>query len=107
METRVRTTDLLSCAKEYASAVDAEDTSDATAQKEIQDGVHQAEVEKDTKETDTTTDATKIRAADLLHATTREEKESTSAQLADGETTRVLQGETPGPLWVLEDSTGT
>lgn len=107
VETRVRTTDRLSSAREFALAVDAGDTSDATAQKEIQDAVLRAEAEKDTSETDTTTDATKTRAADLRRATTREGKESTSAQLADGETTRVRQGETPVRLWDLEDSTGT
>lgn len=107
MGKKARTTDHLSYARESALVADAGDTSDATAQKEIQDAVHRAEVEKDTNETDTTTDATKTRAADLRRATMREEKESSSAQPADGETTRVHQEETLVRLWHIRDSTAT
>jgi hypothetical protein len=105
IEKKDQTTDLSSYAREYALAAVAEDTSDATAPKAINDVVHRAEAEKDTRETDTTTDAMKTRAADLLQGTTTEG--SQSVPLADAETTRGRQGEIRVLLWNQEDITGT
>ena len=70
--------------------------------------VDRAGVGKDTgetRETDTTTDDTKIRAADLLQGNTKEG--SHSVRPADAETTLSRQGEIHVPLWRQEDIKGT
>jgi hypothetical protein len=98
----------MSCAREFASAVIAGDTSDATVRKEINAEVDRAGAGKDTgetRETDTTTDAMKTRAADLLKGSTKEG--SHSAPPADAETTSNRQGEIRVLLWHQEDIKGT
>jgi len=98
----------MSCAREFASAVIAGDTSDATVRKEINAEVDRAGAGKDTgetRETDTITDATKTRAADLLQGSTTEW--SHSVPPADAETTSNRQGEIRVLLWHQEDIKGT
>ena len=101
-------TDRMSYAMEFASAVIAGDTSDATVRKAISEEVDWTGAGKDTgetRETDTTTDTTKTRAADLLQGSTKEG--SHRVILADAETTRVRQGEIRVLLWHKEDIKGT
>jgi len=100
-------TDRMSYATEFASAVIAGDTSDATVRKAISEEVDWTGAGKDTgetRETDTTTDTTKTRAVDLLQGSTKEG--SHSVKLADAETTRVRQGEIRVLLWHKEDIKG-